>query len=73
MFMRVPLVNRIGRFAATFSVYASTLDSSDEIKEPFYCSLRNALLNVPREHTSSLSLGAHVGRESFTWYDRKVN
>ena len=67
MTLRVPLAR--GRFMTLRSVYAPTLDSSDEDKDAFFTALRNTLQHVPRTDKILLAgdFNARVGSSHLVW------
>ena len=67
MMLRVPLSS--GRYLSIISVYAPTLQASEEVLDSFYESLRQTIRSVPKEEKLILlgDFNARVGRESETW------
>ena len=67
MKMRVPL--SCGRYLSILSVYAPTLQASDEIIFAFYESLREAITEIPTEEKLIIlgDLNARVGKDWETW------
>ena len=73
MTLRQPLANN--RFATFVSVYAPTLDSSDDVKERFYNSLYSTLRRISQNDKVILlgNFNATVGTNHDMWYDDIVH